>query len=920
MRSANRLRQGVSAGVALLFLVAGEAAIPLGLVRWVGWPFPHSWPGWQRAWELLQTNGISNAVLFDALAVVVWIGWAYLTTVVVTETVAEVRGLPVGARRSLGPLQPVIGALVATIAIALTVGWTRSGTSAARPLPSLAASLTADSSPAGATESPGLLVTTAATAPTPRGAATSKTDSAYTVRRGDSLWRIAGQRLHDALRWPQIWQRNRDRQEPGGRVFSDANLIIPGWQLDLPATAGTAAPLPTTPPALGTGEGNGSSSNAPSEGPPAPAPPAASTPVAVPTEDGRPSAAAPTCPPAGALSGPTPSNSPAPQPPPGEGNGSGPSRGDLMSLPMGGAVTATLAGAVLAALSAARLHQRRRRQLGSPPDGVADRIAALPTVASLRRKSRSATASEEVSNSSSVADMQGAARNVSMDDVRVADVNVTVPAGIDAEGREVAVDFLDLAGVAFDGPGADAAVRALVVGLLARHGAARAELLVIGSAAALIPGLSDAPAVTAAPLDRALTTLEEQVLRRSRILAQRDASSYRELVDADDPPQALLVVARTQEAGAHLWALAAIGERLGISVVTLGELEGLRPIHVQADGRLEPALGSTTYLSVLPAASAADLLAAVVSGRGGIPAIATGPLSQPTQLDILDVPLHVTSGGTNHRRVEIRLFGGVRILVDGREVTTGLRRSSRMLLALLAVRPQGVTMDEALDLLWHEAGRPDAGRTDFHAAVNSARGRIRDLLGTQQPMVIAYVADHYRIDADIVDVDLWTFGSDLQRAALATDDVARRDSLEHACALVAGEPLAGVRGDWTEPVREELRRRAVDALVQLAELRESAGQIDAAIEALQSACTADPYDEPLARRLISVQLNHGRKDAAERSYRVLAVRLAELDAEPDDETDDLLAGAPHDEVVGIAARRAGMNRAAPRVAIVDNER
>jgi len=920
MRRADGLRRALAAAAALLLLVAGEAGIPLALLRLVGWPFPHSWPGWQRAWEQLQTNGISNAILFDVLALVVWIGWAYLTIALVTEIVAEVRGLPVATRRSLGPLQPVVGALVATIVIALTVGWARSGTSAARPLTPLAAPLTTAPSPAGENPSPGLPVTIAATAPNHPGALTSSAESSYTVRRGDSLWRIAGQRLQDVLRWPQIWQRNRGRQEPGGRVFSDANLILPGWQLDLPATAAAANPLPSSnPPPVGAGEGDGNSSSGPSVGPPAIASSAAPTAVAVPTEDGRPSPGGPASTPAPGLSHSAPSGPPAPQPPLRDSNGSEPSGRGPISLPMGGALTTTLAGAVLAALAAARLHQRRRRPLGSQPDGVADGVAALPTIASLRRKLPSA-APDDANTSGSVADIQVGSTEASLNDVRSREAHVTIPAGIDAHGRDVAIDLLDLAGVALDGPGADDAVRAIVVGLLAQHDTAHAELLLIGSSAALIHGLPDAPGVTAAALGPALTTLEEQVLRRSRILAQRNAPSYRELIDGDDPPQALLVVARTEEAGAHVQALAAIGERLGISVVAVGELEGLRPLHVQPDGTLNPALGEAARLSVLPTAAAADLLAAVVAGRGGIPVAAAGPSSSPTQLGILDVPLHATHGGTNHRPVEIRLFGGVRVLVNGREVTTGLRRTSRMLLALLAVRPQGVTMDEALDLLWHEEGRPDAGRTDFHAAVNTARGRIRDLLGTQHPMVISYVADHYRLDTDVVDVDLWSFGADLQRAALASDDTTRRDCLEHACAIVAGEPLAGLRGHWAEPVREELRRRAVDALVRLAELREGAGQIDAAIEALQAACAADPYEEALARRLIRLQLAHGRREAAERSYRVLAVRLAELDTEPDDETEDLLAGAQHDEVVNMAARRTGTNHAATsRVAIVDND-
>jgi hypothetical protein len=229
-------------------------------------------------------------------------------------------------------------------------------------------------------------------------------------------------------------------------------------------------------------------------------------------------------------------------------------------------------------------------------------------------------------------------------------------------------------------------------------------------------------------------------------------------------------------------------------------------------------------------------------------------------------------------------------------------------------------MDEALDLLWHEEGRPDAGRTDFHAAVNTARGRIRDLLGTQQPMVIP--------------TSLITTGSTAMSSTsiygasdptsngprLRQTDTTQRDCLEHACALVAGEPFAGLRGTG----RSRFARSCASS-------RERAGSTRRAARGrrsgrrrhrgAQSACAADSYDEAFARRLIRLQLDHGQREAADRSYRVLAVRLAELGTEPDDETDDLRVGHSTTRWFGMAARPTGPRSAvAPRVAIVDTER
>jgi nucleoid-associated protein YgaU len=57
---------------------------------------------------------------------------------------------------------------------------------------------------------------------------TYQRDTVYTVQRGDSLAKIARERLGDERRWPELYQLNRDR-------ISDPNLIHTGLELRLPA-------------------------------------------------------------------------------------------------------------------------------------------------------------------------------------------------------------------------------------------------------------------------------------------------------------------------------------------------------------------------------------------------------------------------------------------------------------------------------------------------------------------------------------------------------------------------------------------------------------------------------------------------------------------------------------------------------------
>ena len=56
----------------------------------------------------------------------------------------------------------------------------------------------------------------------------------HVVIEGDTLSDIAAERLGDAAAWADIFEENRDREMGDGRTFDDPNLIVPGWELDLP--------------------------------------------------------------------------------------------------------------------------------------------------------------------------------------------------------------------------------------------------------------------------------------------------------------------------------------------------------------------------------------------------------------------------------------------------------------------------------------------------------------------------------------------------------------------------------------------------------------------------------------------------------------------------------------------------------------
>ncbi|KAE8765367.1 LysM peptidoglycan-binding domain-containing protein [Georgenia thermotolerans] len=68
-------------------------------------------------------------------------------------------------------------------------------------------------------------------------------DGAYVVQPGDTLSQIAADLLSDADRWPELLEESKHTIQPDGDQLSDPDLIRPGWVITYPAA------MPTTPPA-----------------------------------------------------------------------------------------------------------------------------------------------------------------------------------------------------------------------------------------------------------------------------------------------------------------------------------------------------------------------------------------------------------------------------------------------------------------------------------------------------------------------------------------------------------------------------------------------------------------------------------------------------------------------------------------------
>jgi DNA-binding SARP family transcriptional activator len=280
----------------------------------------------------------------------------------------------------------------------------------------------------------------------------------------------------------------------------------------------------------------------------------------------------------------------------------------------------------------------------------------------------------------------------------------------------------------------------------------------------------------------------------------------------------------------------------------------------------------------------ADAEASPVTGDAGdavpLPSAAPDAAAEPEEPFEIALP-------ASRPLVGVQVLGPYRIQVAGQEVRGRLRTTGRELFAYYLLHPDGATLEGTVDALWPDT-QPGRESSRFWNALNSLRARLRSATGQPDLKMLDRTNERYRVDPDLVDVDLWRFQRALTDARDATTTTDKLAALERAAAAYGGDLLAHTDYTWAEPARVDLRGRAVDALARVAELRDLAGDRHGALAALERAITVDPDCEELYRRLMRLQADLGDPDAVRRTYRRLRAHLLnELDVEPDPTSQEL---------------------------------
>ncbi|MFE2964067.1 hypothetical protein ACFXKC_10405 [Streptomyces sp. NPDC059340] len=230
--AARRSLTVLRAVLSLLVLAAAVAGLPL-LLAWatpVVWAASHD-----HLTHLLDRQDTGGAFLLLLIAVG-WAGWAQFTFCALRELLAQLRGRTWHAPRGLGASHRAAAVLIGSILVLLPTG---------SALATPASAIPAQSAPR--------LPQQAAHASTPDHAAAASSQKAdsgstYTVqdsRPAESLWSIAERQLGDGERWREIAALNEGRTMADGQVFKANSFLQPGWQLEMPDTAGSVGGVRT---------------------------------------------------------------------------------------------------------------------------------------------------------------------------------------------------------------------------------------------------------------------------------------------------------------------------------------------------------------------------------------------------------------------------------------------------------------------------------------------------------------------------------------------------------------------------------------------------------------------------------------------------------------------------------------------------
>jgi two-component SAPR family response regulator len=229
--------------------------------------------------------------------------------------------------------------------------------------------------------------------------------------------------------------------------------------------------------------------------------------------------------------------------------------------------------------------------------------------------------------------------------------------------------------------------------------------------------------------------------------------------------------------------------------------------------------------------------------------------------------------------VQVRVLGPPHIMGVEASKVEALRPQALELLVYLATRAKPGKDAVLEDILGDVANSKAPGRLTTY--VYNLR-RVLKRIGGPRTYVEHPKYGPYWLHRDAFDIDLWQMTTALTEADTASDAAARIAALRRAVHAYHGPLAEGHDYVWVEPYREAVRQQALDAHLALA-----GALIDQPAEALAVLTTTiehDPYAESLYQQAMRLHAQLGDVDGIRNLRRTLIRRLADIDAEPGDDT------------------------------------
>ena len=212
------------------------------------------------------------------------------------------------------------------------------------------------------------------------------------------------------------------------------------------------------------------------------------------------------------------------------------------------------------------------------------------------------------------------------------------------------------------------------------------------------------------------------------------------------------------------------------------------------------------------------------------------------------------------------------------DITSVLQPRSVQLLVLLALHPDGITRDTLISTLWG-ADTPTRPTNALHTALSRLRQAVTEATNGAVPGLVNIHSGRYRLDPAMVVVDYWRFAAAVTARRTAASNGARLTAYHEIVNSYQAPVAEGLHCEWIEPVREAIRRDALDAVAALARaLVDSDPQ--QTLDLLEIARTFDPYNELLYRDIMRLQGKLGQIDAIPRTLHLLTTRLVEIGETP----------------------------------------